>query len=71
LEGDKSEIIVNFEYVYFNKDGSIGIATGYELDGPGSIPGNARFLSSPQCPDRLWGPPSLLFKGFRGLFPRG
>jgi hypothetical protein len=22
-------------------------------------------------PDRLWGPPSLLFNGYRRLFPRG
>jgi hypothetical protein len=27
------------------------IEMGYGLDGPGSIPGNARFFSSPQCPD--------------------
>jgi hypothetical protein len=22
------------------------------------------------CPDRLWGPPSLLYNGYRGSFPR-
>jgi hypothetical protein len=32
-------------------DSSVGIATGYGLDGPGLIPGSARFFSSPQCPD--------------------
>jgi hypothetical protein len=23
------------------------------------------------CPDRLWGPPGLLYNGYRGSFPRG
>jgi hypothetical protein len=31
-------------------DSSVGIATRYRLDGPGSIPGNARYLSSRQRP---------------------
>jgi hypothetical protein len=28
------------------------------------------FFSSPPRPDRHWGPPSLLFDGYRGLFTR-
>jgi hypothetical protein len=43
------------------QDSSVGIVTGYGLDGRILIPGRGkRFLSTPQCPDRLWGPPSLL-----------
>jgi hypothetical protein len=34
-------------------NGSVGIATGYRLGGPGSIPSRARFFSSPQHPDQL------------------
>jgi hypothetical protein len=49
----------------------VSITMGYGLDGPGSIPGSVRFLSSPQRPDRLWGPPSLLSNGYRQLLPRG
>jgi hypothetical protein len=28
-------------------------------------------FTSPYRPDRLWGPPSLLYNGYRELFPRG
>jgi hypothetical protein len=41
-----------------------GITKGYKIDGPSSIPGRARFFSSPQSPDRLWGPPSLQSNGY-------
>jgi hypothetical protein len=49
----------------------VGIATGlYGLEDRGSIPGRGkRFFSSPQRPDRLWGPSSLLSNGYRGLSP--
>jgi hypothetical protein len=48
-----------------------GIALGYRLDDWGfkSQKGLGIF-SSPLCPDQLWGPPSLLFNGYQGLFPR-
>jgi hypothetical protein len=29
-----------------------------------------RFLSSPKHPDRLWGPPSLLFNGYWAFYPK-
>jgi len=48
---------------------SVGIATGYGLDGLGieSLWVGEIFRT---CPDRLWGPPSLLYDGYR-LFPGG
>ena len=39
---------------------SVGIATGYGLDGPG--------IESRWGRDRSWGPPSLLYNGYR-VFP--
>jgi hypothetical protein len=52
-----------------NRYSSFGITTGNGLDVPGSIPDSARFFSSPQRPDRLWGPPSLVFSGYWESFP--
>jgi hypothetical protein len=38
---------------------------------PGSIFGmDKRFFSSPQHPDWLWSPPSLLSNGYWGLYPQ-
>jgi len=47
---------------------SVGIATGYGLDSPGSNPGGGEIFCT--CPDRPWGPPSLLYNGYR-VFPGG
>ena len=43
---------------------SVGITTGYGLDGPGieSRWGGEIFRT---CPDRPWGPSSLLYNGYR------
>jgi hypothetical protein len=59
--------------VKFGGPGSVvGIATGYGLDGPGIEfrGGGASGRDFRTCPDRPWGPPSLLYNGYR-LFPGG
>ena len=50
---------------------SVGIATGYGLNGPGiqsPIGGGGEIFST--RPDRPWGPPSPLYNGY-GFFPGG
>jgi hypothetical protein len=47
-------------------DSIVSIATDYGLDDGGvgvRIPVESRIFSSPHRPDRLWGPPSLLYNG--------
>jgi hypothetical protein len=56
------------------RDGSVGTATGYEVDDREvevRVPVGVRIFCSPRRPDRLWGPPSLLYNRSWGLFPRG
>jgi hypothetical protein len=53
---------------------AVGIATGYGLDDRAvgvRVSVGSRIFSSPCRPDRLWGPPSLLYNGYRRLFLRG
>jgi hypothetical protein len=50
------------------RDSSVGIATRYRLDGPGSNPGEGEIFRT--LPDRPWVPPSLLYNGYR-VFPGG
>jgi hypothetical protein len=49
---------------------SVGIATDYGLDGPGieKNPGGGEIFRT--RPDRPWGPPTLLYNGYR-VFPGG
>ena len=47
---------------------SVGIATDYGLHGPGSDAGGDEIFRT--CPDRPWGPPSLLYNGYTD-FPGG
>jgi hypothetical protein len=52
-----------------SRDSSVGIATGYGLDGLGvgvRVPVGSRIFSSQRRPDRLWGPPSLLHNRYGG-----
>ena len=62
----------NHLYIYMRKDSgpgsSVVIATDYGLDGPG-IKSRWGQDFSPR-PDRPWGPPSLLYNGYR-VFPGG
>jgi hypothetical protein len=51
-----------------DRDSSVGIATGYGLDVPRSNSGGSEILRT--FPDRPWGPPSLLYNGYR-VFPGG
>jgi hypothetical protein len=56
-----------------SRDSVVGIATGYGLDDREigvRVPVGPRIFSSPLRPDRLWDPPNLLSKGYRGLFLR-
>jgi hypothetical protein len=53
-----------------SRDSSVGIATGYGLDGRGvgvRVPVGSRNVSSPHRPDRFWGPPNLPSNGYRVL----
>jgi hypothetical protein len=54
-----------------SRDAAVGIATGYELDDRGVrvlVTVVSRIFFTPHRPDRLWGSPSLLSDGYRGLF---
>jgi hypothetical protein len=45
---------------------------GYGLDSRGSITGKGKkFVSTPQCPDRLWGPLTPYTMCTWGCFPGG
>jgi hypothetical protein len=66
---------VEYVYIYISIYGhshSVGITTGYAVQDREvgiRVPVEARIFTSPCRPDRLWGPPSLLSNGYRGLLP--
>jgi hypothetical protein len=55
-----------------SRGSSVSIVSDYGLNDRCSIPDRGSvFFLQPLRPDRLWGPPSLLYNGYRGSFPRG
>jgi len=59
---------LNMHYVWSGLGSVVGIVTGYRLDGPGIESRWGEIFCT--CPDRPWGPPSLLYNGYR-VFPWG
>ena len=50
--------------ILVGRDSSVGIATGYRAGRSGdTIPVGGEIFRT--CPDRPWGPPSLLYNGYR------
>jgi hypothetical protein len=65
---EENDIVVVVVVVVFtwSRDSSGGKAAVYGLNGRGLFPGRGKTLfSSPQCPGRLQGSPSLLSIGYR------
>jgi hypothetical protein len=72
----KCFLVLTLEYIYplLFRAGTapVSIATGYGMDGRGSIPSRGmRFFCTPQCRDWLWGPPASYIIGSGGPFPGG
>jgi hypothetical protein len=63
-------LILLDSFKYRSLSSSVGIATGYGLDGRGVGVRVPRISSSPNRPDRPWGPLNLLSNGYRELSPR-
>jgi hypothetical protein len=69
-----SYLFIYYYYYYYllqqkcGPGSSVGIATGYGLDGPGIEFRRGKIFRT--CPDRPWGPPSPLYNGYR-VFPGG
>jgi hypothetical protein len=56
-------LLIRCKYVFWTvgRDSSDGVATGYELDGPGIESRWGEVFRT--CPDRPWGPSNLLYNG--------
>jgi hypothetical protein len=71
---DNSRLNTGATYVHMSRDSAVGIATGYGLDDwevGFRVPVGSGIFTSPCRPDRLWGPPNLLYNGYLELFPWG
>jgi hypothetical protein len=71
IENAQNDTQKSFRLLYQTHGGpcsSVGIATGYVLDGPGLEARWRRYFPHPS--GRPWGPPSLLYNGYR-VFPGG
>ena len=62
-----SRILITYHLtlrIYSDRDSSVGVATRYGLGGPGiESPVVAKIFRT--GPDRPWGPPGLLYNGYR------
>ena len=61
-------IITTYVGLYVGRDSSVGLATCYELDGPGIESRWGEIFRTRL--DRFWGPPIFLYNGYR-VFPAG
>jgi hypothetical protein len=59
------------KYPVWIADSAVGIVTGSDQGVGKRVPVGSRIFFSPRCPYRFSGPPSLVSKEYRGLFPRG
>jgi hypothetical protein len=59
-DGPRPSCIHTHTYIHGMDDRGVGFR----------VPVGSRIFTSP-CPDRLWSPPSLVSKGYRGLVPPG
>jgi hypothetical protein len=73
MQRSNKDRLVSFLFnttLFMSRGSSVSIVSDYGLDDRGSIPDRGRgfFLPLAFRPDRLWGPPSLLYNGYRGSF---